>query len=100
MTTRESATSAFKQLGFDDSDVLGAKTEAVILIRAEIKKRGITQSRYAELVGLQQSNLSAFLNGDLDRFSINTVNQALKPTGKLIRTQYTICDDLLPLAAE
>jgi len=93
MITKEIAGATFAQLGFGDSDVLGAKTEAVFLIRAEIAKRGITQRSYADLVGLKQSNLSAFLNGDLDRFSVATVNQALKPTGKLIRTQYAICDE-------
>jgi len=93
MSTRENATATFEQLGFEDSEILGQKTAAVLLIRTEIKRRGITQGRYAEMVGLHQSNLSAFLNGDLDRFSIATVNQALEPTGKAIHVHYTICEE-------
>lgn len=60
----------FEDLGLNDADELDAKAALVFQISQIIKSRNITQTQAGEVLGVDQSEVSKLLRGDLDNFSI------------------------------
>lgn len=98
MSIERIASEAFAQLGYADSDQLGAKVGAVGIVRQGLKANGWTQQQFADRIGWQQPNVSALLGGELDRFSVDRINEALRPFGERIVIHYAI--EPVPEAAE
>lgn len=61
----------FQDLGLPDADLLHAKADLVHRISVLIGKRGLTQIRAAEVLGISQPKISALLHGRLEGFSMD-----------------------------
>ena len=63
----------FDDLGFDRAEaaILEVKAELQIGLELEIKKRGLTQTKAAQLLGITRPSLNRLLNGHLDSVSID-----------------------------
>ena len=61
----------FRDLGLPDADLLQAKADLVHRISVLIGKRGLSQVRAAEVLGITQPKISALLHGRLEGFSMD-----------------------------
>lgn len=74
MTKRATGTrNIFDDLGFDRAEaaILKVKAELQIGLEVEIKKRKLTQTKAAQLLGITRPSLNRLLNGHLDSVSID-----------------------------
>jgi predicted XRE-type DNA-binding protein len=62
--------SAFHELEMPDADELVVKSRLIRLIADEIAGRQVRQRQAGELLALDQSNVSALVNGKISRFSV------------------------------
>ena len=62
--------SAFHELGLAEADELLVKAPLMRFVAGEVRKRELTQKAAGELLGLDQSNVSALVNEKISRFSI------------------------------
>lgn len=53
----------YKDLGFPDAEAMLVKSELVFRISALVKRRGLTQTAAAALLGIPQPKLSKLFNG-------------------------------------
>ncbi|MEI8394103.1 MAG: XRE family transcriptional regulator [Rhodospirillaceae bacterium] len=82
----------FEDVGLPDAGELAVKTEAVLVISKGIHDRGLSQAEFGRLIGWKQPVVSALVRGELDRFSWNRINTALKPFGKQVVTRHVMTD--------
>ena len=73
----ESSGNVFEDLGITNSKELLAKTELARQVYLIIKKRGLTQTAAAALLGLKQPDVSLLMRGRLSRFSTDRLIQLL-----------------------
>jgi predicted XRE-type DNA-binding protein len=62
--------SAFEELGFENHSELESKSQLMVLIVRELKRRKLTQAAAGKLLGLDQPNVSALVNERINRFSV------------------------------
>lgn len=90
----------FLDMGFDENEAAEAsvKAEAIRIIRDGMKERGLTQTKLAELTGVPQPHISAFLSGRDEEFGIGRINQILRVFELEIaeRRQYSLHDMAQP----
>ena len=60
----------FADLGFDDPEEEQLKADLVREIRAILGKRKLTQKQAAQLLGIRQPDVSALVNGRIEKFSL------------------------------
>ena len=81
MTDEDDATvgsgNVFADLGFDKPEEELLKAKLVREIRAIIKRRGLTQTDAADLLGLKQPDVSALVTGRTGKFSIDRLVRCL-----------------------
>jgi predicted XRE-type DNA-binding protein len=70
-----------------DADELLAKAELARLLRREITARGLSQVEAANLLGIQQPDVSDLTRGKLARFSITRLERFLNALDLEIRIQ-------------
>lgn|GEM_PF-1880825 len=80
--------SLFRTLGFEDSDELDAKGELLVRIHRVMRTRGLNQSQLASVIGMDRSEVSKLLRGDLGRFSIERMMKALRDLGAPVRISW------------
>ena len=73
----ESRGNVFEDLGLANSKELLAKAELARQVYLIIKKRGLTQTAAANLLGLKQPDVSLLMRGRLSRFSTDRLIQML-----------------------
>ena len=73
----ESSGNVFEDLGFVNSKELLAKAELARQVYLIIKKRGLTQTAAASLLGMKQPDVSLLMRGRLSRFSTDRLIQML-----------------------
>lgn len=78
--TRSSG-NVFADLGLPDAEHLMAKANLALHIRHAIKVRKLTRARAAEILGLDQSTVSAIVNGRLDGISTDRLMRFLNDLG-------------------
>jgi predicted XRE-type DNA-binding protein len=61
----------FRDLGLPDADLLQAKADLMHRISVLIGKRGLSQVKAAEVLGITQPKISALLHGRLEGFSMD-----------------------------
>jgi len=76
-----SSGNVFKDIGLPDADILMAKADLVIRISQIIKRRRLTQGKAAEILGVNQSKVSALLRGHLAYFSMDRLFRFLNALG-------------------
>jgi len=90
-TVHDSTGNLFEDMGMRDADERLAKAELARLIREEIRRRGVTQSVAAELLGVQQPDVSDLIRGKLSRFSMSRLERFLNALGLEVRIQVGPC---------
>jgi predicted XRE-type DNA-binding protein len=73
----EGSGNVFKDLEFANSKELLAKAELARQVYLIIKKRGLTQTAAANLLGMKQPDVSLLMRGRLSRFSTDRLIQLL-----------------------
>jgi predicted XRE-type DNA-binding protein len=77
----ESSGNVFADLGFAEPEEELTKTQLARHIRLVLKRRRLTQTAAAELMGIDQPKVSALLNGRLDNFSSERLMRLLTALG-------------------
>lgn len=80
--------SLFGHLGFEDAGELDAKGELLVRLHRIMRSRGLNQSQFATAIGMDKSEASKLLRGDLKRFSIERMMKALKDLGAPVRISW------------
>ena len=75
--TTEGKGNVFEDLELPDSDEMQTKAELTRRIYNIIKKRGLTQTATADLLGLKQPDVSALMRGRFTGFSTGRLIQLL-----------------------
>jgi predicted XRE-type DNA-binding protein len=71
----------FADLGFEEPEEELAKARLASLIERAIKRRELSQTRAAEIMGIDQPKVSALLNGRVDNFSSDRLMRLLTALG-------------------
>jgi predicted XRE-type DNA-binding protein len=79
-----SSGNVFADLGIANPDLALAKAELVQHIRAIIAERKLTQSRAAQLLGLDQPKVSALVRGRVEGYSLDRLFRFLNALGQQI----------------
>ncbi len=87
LTVHNSTGNVFQDMGMRDADERLAKAELARLVRREITARGPTQVEAANLLGIQQPDVSDLTRGKLERFSITRLERFLNALDFEIRIQ-------------
>jgi predicted XRE-type DNA-binding protein len=77
-----SSGNVFADIGLPNAEDLLAKAELAAKIIAEIERRRLTQSRAAEVLGIDQPKISALKQGRLSAFSIERLMRFLLLLGR------------------
>ncbi len=80
----ESSGNVFKDLGLSNADEEFLKANLAITIHRIIKKRGLTQQQAAELLGVDQPEVSKLKKGLYSRFKVERLFQFLNKLGRRI----------------
>ncbi|MFZ5673431.1 MAG: helix-turn-helix domain-containing protein [Pseudomonadota bacterium] len=72
-----SSGNVFADLGFDNPEEELLKAKLAREIRAIIKRRRLTQTKAAELLGMKQPDISAVVTGRTAKFSIDRLVRCL-----------------------
>ncbi len=78
----EATGSVYADLGYVDSEEMEIKAQLVTEIREIIKKRGLTQERAAEILGLTQPKVSRLLKGQFRGISERRLLNCLRRLGR------------------
>ena len=72
----------FADLGLPDADVHLVKAELVSHLDDIVRKRGMTQTEAARLLGLSQPDVSRLLRGDFREYSLERLFRLLTALGR------------------
>ena len=87
LTVHDSSGNVFADMGMADADERLAKAEMARFIRNTIRDRALTQREAADLLGLQQPDVSDLVRGKLGRFSRQRLERMLNALDMEIRIQ-------------
>jgi predicted XRE-type DNA-binding protein len=87
LKVHDSTGNVFQDMGMRGAEERLAKAELARLIRREITARGLTQVEAANLLGVQQPDVSDLTRGKLARFSIVRLERFLNALDLEIRIQ-------------
>ena len=80
-----SSGNVFEDIGLGQSDELLVKSEIAARIAVIIEKRGLTQAKAAEILGMDQPGVSDLVRGRLRRFSSDRLFRFLNALGQDVR---------------
>ena len=72
----------FADLGLPDADAHLLKAGLVVRIDAIVRRRGLTQTEAARLLGLSQPDVSRLLRGDFRQYSLERLLRLLTTLGR------------------
>lgn len=78
----EGSGNVFADLGLPQADLALAKARLVQQIRDAIEGRGLTQTKAAKLLGLDQPKVSALMRGRTEGYSIDRLFKFLNALGR------------------
>ena len=81
-TVERGSGNVFADLGLPDADAHLVKAELVSRIDDIIRRRGITQTEAARLLGLSQPDVSRLLRGDFREYSLERLFRLLTALGR------------------
>jgi predicted XRE-type DNA-binding protein len=76
-----SSGNVFRDLGLPDAEELDIKANLAIQIGQLIRRRGLTQSQAASMLGVDQPRVSALMRGHLEKFSMEKLCDYLRALG-------------------
>ncbi len=71
----------FRDLGLPDADELDIKANLAIEIGRMIRRRSLSQSQAASILGVDQPRISALIRGHLEKFSMEKLCDYLRAFG-------------------
>jgi predicted XRE-type DNA-binding protein len=77
-----SSGNVFADLGFDDPEEMLLKAELVRQISKAIKERGLNQYQAAEVLGIDQPNVSSLVRGRFSKYSLERLFKYLNALGR------------------
>ena len=80
--TKPSSGNVFADLGLPDAEETLAKAEIVRQIDKTIKKKKLTQTKAAKILGISQPKVSRLLRGYFDNFSLERLFRFLNKLGQ------------------
>lgn len=80
-----SSGNVFADIGLENADELLAKSQLVIAIGRVIKSRGLTQAKVADLIGLDQPQVSRLLQGRFSGYSTDRLLRILNDLGQDVK---------------
>jgi predicted XRE-type DNA-binding protein len=83
----DSSGNIFEDMGMADAEERLAKAELARVIRKTLRERGLTQQEAAQLLGIQQPDVSGLVRGKLKRFSRERLERFLTALDMEIRIQ-------------
>jgi predicted XRE-type DNA-binding protein len=83
----DSSGNVFLDMGMRDAEERLAKAELARLVRAEIRRRGLSQAEAARILGIHQPDVSDLVRGSLDRFSLTRLERLLNALDLEVRIQ-------------
>jgi predicted XRE-type DNA-binding protein len=87
LAVHDSSGNVFEDMGMADADERLAKAEMARFVRNTIRDRALTQREAADLLGLQQPDVSDLVRGKLSRFSRQRLERMLNALDMEIRIQ-------------
>lgn len=82
-----SSGNVFADLGFEDADERMLKAQLALKIAELVKRKGWTQARTAEVIGLDQPKVSHLLRGRLSGFSADRLFAILNRLGHSVEVR-------------
>lgn len=82
MKITESGGNVFADLGLPDAEEYMAKTKLALRIVEIIRDRKLSQTRAAQILGVDQPKISALIHGKLDGFSVERLFRFLIALGR------------------
>ncbi|MFZ0659177.1 MAG: helix-turn-helix transcriptional regulator [Candidatus Binataceae bacterium] len=76
-----SSGNVFRDLGLPDAEELDIKANLAIEIGRMIRRRGLSQSQAASVLGVDQPRVSALMRGHLEKFSMEKLCDYLRAFG-------------------
>lgn len=76
-----SSGNVFRDLGLPDAEELDIKANLAIEIGRMIRRRGLSQSQAASILGVDQPRVSALIRGHLEKFSMEKLCDYLRAFG-------------------
>ncbi len=87
LAIHDSSGNIFEDMGMADAEERLAKAELARVIRKTLRERGLTQTEAAQLLGVQQPDVSDLMRGKLKRFSRERLERFLTALDMEIRIQ-------------
>lgn len=86
---KESSGNVFSDLGFDpaEAEILKVKTQLQIELEKEVKRRGLSQTAAAKLVGVDRPLLNRLMRGKLSGVTIDKLVQIHCRLGKTVEVK-------------
>ena len=78
----KSSGNVFKDLGFDNPELEMMKAQLALAIFRVFKKKKLNQTQAAELLGVDQPEISKLKNGNFSRFRVERLFQFLNLLGQ------------------
>ncbi|MGM0694935.1 MAG: helix-turn-helix domain-containing protein [Pseudomonadota bacterium] len=85
MTIEEGTTNVYEDLGTPNAEEMLIKAQLAAQIGEIIKRRRLTQTRAAEIMGLPQPKVSALLRGQFRGISESKMLEAIAALGQEVR---------------
>ena len=87
VTFTEVGDDLFEILGIPDAAYQVARVDLACAITREIRRRGLTQTKAARLLGIKQPDVSAIMNARIDGFSLERLERLLNALDMEVRIQ-------------
>ena len=75
---KDGSDNVFKDLGLPNPDLEMLRTELSVEIYTILKRRGLTQAKAAELLGVSQADVSRLKNAKISRYSVDRLFRFVK----------------------
>lgn len=85
IAVRSGSGNVFADLGFENPEEELLKADLVREIRGIIRRRKLTQDQAAQLLGIRQPDVSALVNGRLEKFSLQRLLMFIPRLGHDVR---------------
>lgn len=95
ITTEKSSGNVFQDIGFSEAEAERAllKADLAYEIHTILEKRKLTQAKAAEILNIDQSDVSRLKNGDFDRFSVERLFTILNRLNCNVEIRITPSED-------
>lgn len=99
MYGKEGSDNVFKDLEFPNPELEMLRTQLSVEIYATLKRRRLTQTKAAEILGVSQADVSRLESADISRYSLDRLFRFLKILGGKVEVRIRTDGDEKIIAA-